>query len=200
MIVGKKALPAKDLKELIAWLKANPDKASVASRRGALRAISPASPAKRPARGQFVPIAARRRRCRTWSPARSICMTSPASNFFALAQGRRVKRLRGHGEERALPRRRTFPTVDEAGLPGFHASLWYGALGAEGHAEGHHRAAQRRDASMRWRRPDDAQALRRARLEIPPREQQTPEASRAFHKAEADKWWPIIKAANIKGE
>jgi tripartite-type tricarboxylate transporter receptor subunit TctC len=37
-------------------------------------------------------------------------------------------------------------------------------------------------------------------LEMPPRQQQTPEALRAFQKAEADRWWPIIKAANIKGQ
>jgi tripartite-type tricarboxylate transporter receptor subunit TctC len=37
-------------------------------------------------------------------------------------------------------------------------------------------------------------------MEIPPREQQTPEALGAFQKAEIEKWWPIIKAANIKGE
>jgi hypothetical protein len=36
--------------------------------------------------------------------------------------------------------------------------------------------------------------------DIPPREQQTPEALGAFHRAEIEKWWPIIKAANIKAE
>jgi hypothetical protein len=36
--------------------------------------------------------------------------------------------------------------------------------------------------------------------EAVPREQQTSEALGAFHKAEIEKWWPIIKAANIKGE
>jgi tripartite-type tricarboxylate transporter receptor subunit TctC len=36
--------------------------------------------------------------------------------------------------------------------------------------------------------------------ELPPRDQQTPEALRAYHKAEIDKWWPIIRAANIKVE
>jgi tripartite-type tricarboxylate transporter receptor subunit TctC len=45
----------------------------------------------------------------------------------------------------------------------------------------------------------------RARLadlgqEIPPRDQQTPEALSSYQKAEIDKWWPIVKAANIKGE
>jgi hypothetical protein len=37
-------------------------------------------------------------------------------------------------------------------------------------------------------------------LEVPARDQQTPEALRAFHKAEVEKWWPIIKAANIKAD
>jgi hypothetical protein len=37
-------------------------------------------------------------------------------------------------------------------------------------------------------------------VQMAPREQQTPEALRAFQKAEADRWWPIIKAANITAE
>jgi hypothetical protein len=36
--------------------------------------------------------------------------------------------------------------------------------------------------------------------ELPPREQQTPEALGVYHKAELEKWWPIIRAAGIKGE
>ena len=74
MIVGKKALPAKDLKELIAWLKAEPRQGDGRhSRRRLAPGISPASRSRRkPARrSQSCPIAATGRRCRTWSPARS---------------------------------------------------------------------------------------------------------------------------------
>jgi tripartite-type tricarboxylate transporter receptor subunit TctC len=49
------------------------------------------------------------------------------------------------------------------------------------------------DEGVRARLADQGQ-------EIPPRDQQTPEALRAFQKAEIEKWWPIIKAAGIKAE
>jgi len=91
------------------------------------------------------------------------------------------------------------PTVDEAGLPGFYASVWYSlwapkdtpknviaklnAAAVDALAEG----------PVRQRLADIGQ-------EIFPREQQTPRALRALQKAEIEKWWPIIKAANIKGE
>ena len=42
--------------------------------------------------------------------------------------------------------------------------------------------------------------LEEAGLDIPPREQQTPEALGAYQQAEVKKWWPMIKAANIKVE
>jgi tripartite-type tricarboxylate transporter receptor subunit TctC len=48
--------------------------------------------------------------------------------------------------------------------------------------------------------PDARQRLIELGSNPPPREQQTPEALRAFHKSEIDKWWPIIKAANMKAE
>ena len=92
------------------------------------------------------------------------------------------------------------PTVDEAGLPGFYISLWHALLGAQGHAEGHHRQAQRRGRRQRWPIRACASASPISAQEIFPREQQTPEALAAFHKAEIEKWWPIIKAANIKVE
>ena len=90
------------------------------------------------------------------------------------------------------------PTVDEAGLPGFSLSNW-GALGPEGHAEERHRQAQCRgrdalaDPAVRRRIADQG-------MGIAPPEQQTPEGLRAIHRAEIEKWWPIIKAAGIKGE
>ena len=89
------------------------------------------------------------------------------------------------------------PTMDDAGLPGFHMTVW-NALWAEGHAEGHHREAQRRgrrclaDPAVRKRLADLGRTIRRAT--------NRPRSTRRASKAEIEKWWPIIKAANVKGE
>ncbi|MET0922281.1 MAG: tripartite tricarboxylate transporter substrate-binding protein, partial [Xanthobacteraceae bacterium] len=91
------------------------------------------------------------------------------------------------------------PTVDEAGLPGLYISGWFALFAPKGTPKP---VIDKLNAAV-----VDAlgNANVRARLadlgqEIPLREQQTPEALAAFHRAEVEKWWPIIKAANIKGE
>jgi tripartite-type tricarboxylate transporter receptor subunit TctC len=91
------------------------------------------------------------------------------------------------------------PTIDEAGVPGLHASFWHGLWAPRGtpkdvlaalHAAVVETLA---DHSVRQRFTDVGQ-------EIWPREKQTPEALAAQQKAEIEKWWPIIKAAGIKAE
>ena len=92
------------------------------------------------------------------------------------------------------------PTSDETGVPGLYMSGLVRVLGAEGHAEGRHRQAQRRDdRRCSPIRPVKAKFAELG-LDVASKEQQTPEGLAAFQKAEIEKWWPIIKAANIKGE
>jgi len=89
------------------------------------------------------------------------------------------------------------PTTDEAGLPGFYFSFWHALWAPKDTPKviiaklNDAVVSTLADPKMRQKLVDLAQ-------EIFPRAQQTPEALGAYHKAEIEKWWPIIKAAEIK--
>ena len=91
------------------------------------------------------------------------------------------------------------PTVDEAGLPGFHISLWWGLWMPRGTPAA---IIARLNAAVveTLADPEVRQRIAYQGLALPTRDQQTPEALAAYQKAEIEKWWPIIKAANIKGQ
>jgi tripartite-type tricarboxylate transporter receptor subunit TctC len=91
------------------------------------------------------------------------------------------------------------PTVDEAGLPGFHVLSWHAIWVPKGTPK---TVVAKLNAAAVDALADPAVRKRLADVgqEIFPREQQTPEALRAFHAAEIEKWWPIVKDANIKAE
>ena len=90
------------------------------------------------------------------------------------------------------------PTVDEAGLPGFHMSVWHGLWASEGHAGRRDRASSMPRSWTRSPTPTVRQRLADLGQELPARERLTPEALGAYQKAEIEKWWPIVKAAGIK--
>jgi tripartite-type tricarboxylate transporter receptor subunit TctC len=91
------------------------------------------------------------------------------------------------------------PTVDEAGLPGFYMSIWHAITAPKGTPAA---IVARINASIVETLADPTVRKRLADLgqDIPERAQQTPEALRAYQRAEIDKWWPVIKAAAIKAE
>ena len=110
----------------------------------------------------------------------------------------KIKAYRRHGQD-PLAGAPDVPTLDEAGVPGLYISFWHGLWVPKGTPKD---VIAKLNAAVVDALADPAVRQRLADLgqEIPPREQQTPEALGAFHKAEIEKWWPIIKAASIKVE
>jgi tripartite-type tricarboxylate transporter receptor subunit TctC len=125
-------------------------------------------------------------------------MIEPSSNFKALLGAGSVKPFAITGRTR-LPSSPNIPTADEAGLPGFFASLWYGLWVPKGTPK---EIIAKLNATMSQilANPQVKQRFDELGIQITPINQQSPEALRDFQKAEAARWWPIIKASNIKAE
>jgi tripartite-type tricarboxylate transporter receptor subunit TctC len=200
MIVGKKALEPANLTELIAWLKANPGKASVGTPAiggtGHLTGL-----AFEKATGtsfQHIPYRGNAPALQDLVAGQIDLQIEPASNFYAQVKAGAIKAyaITSSARVSAAP---DIPTTEEAGLPGFQAVLWYGLWVPKGTPKD---IVAKLNAVMVECLADAAIKKRfdELGLAMPPRDQQTPEALRAFQKVEADKWWPIIKAANIKGQ
>jgi tripartite-type tricarboxylate transporter receptor subunit TctC len=200
LIVGRKSLPADDLKGLIAWLKANPDKASVGiAGVGAVGQLTGISFQKETGtKFQFVPYRGNAPAMQDLLAEQIDFMIEPSSNFKSLVAALSVKPFAITGRTR-LKSSPDIPTADEAGLSGFFASLWYGLWVPKGTPKD---IIARLNATMVQALADPPVQKRFEELgiEITPLVQQSPEALRAFQKAETERWWPIIRAANLKGE
>jgi tripartite-type tricarboxylate transporter receptor subunit TctC len=200
LIVGKKDLPADDLKGLIAYLKANPDKASVGiagvGATGHLAGISfqKASGSK----FQFVPYRGNAPAMQDLLAGQIDFMIEPSSNFKSLVAAGSVKPFAVTGTTR-LASSPNIPTADEAGLPGFFASLWYG-LWVPKNTPKDIVATLNATMVQVLSAPSVKERLTDLGIQISPLDRQSPEALRELQKTEADRWWPIIKAANLKAE
>jgi tripartite-type tricarboxylate transporter receptor subunit TctC len=198
LIIASNATPARDLREFVNWLRANPGKASAAVPGSASHVASVFFQRETGTNFRLVPY-------RGAGPA-----------IQDLAQGRIDMGLLNAGAplphvrsgafkayavtaKRRLAAAPGIPTVEEAGFPGLDATAWFGfwapARTPRDMITKLNAAAVETlaDPNVRARMADLAQ-------EIFPREQQTPAALAALQKAEIEKWWPIIKAANIRPE
>lgn len=199
LICVKNALPVKNLQELIAWLRANPGKASAgipgAGSTGNLAGLS-----FQKATGtsfQFVPYRGDGPAVQDMMAGQIDLMIEPASNFTAQVLAGTIRAIAVPAKTRiaSLP---DVPTTDEAGLPGFYASIWFGLWAPK---ETPRDIITRLNAATveSLADPDVRERMNKLGQQVAPREQQTPAALGALQKAEAEKWWPIIRAANIKG-
>ena len=200
LIVGKRGLPADDLKGLIAYLKANPDKASVGiagvGATGHLTGIS--FQKETGTKFQFVPYRGNAPAMQDLLAGQIDFMIEPSSNFKSLVAAGSIKPFAITGRTR-LPSSPNIPTADEAGLPGFFASLWYGLWVPRDTPKD---IIARLNAAMVQilADPEVQKRFDELGIQITPLAQQSPEALRAFQKAETERWWPIIKASNLKAD
>ena len=200
VVVSKPTLPAKNLKELIAWLKANQDKAT-AGTAGAGSGAHIAGAYLESLTGlrlQYVPYRGTAPALNDLVGGQIDIIVDQASNSM---QQIRAGRIRAYAitDNKRLAAAPEIPTAEEAGLPGFHMTLWNGLWVPKGTPKD---IVTRLNAAAVEAMADPAvqKRLNDLGLDVPARDQQTPQALAVWHKAEVDKWWPIIKKAGIKPE
>jgi tripartite-type tricarboxylate transporter receptor subunit TctC len=198
LIVARKTMPPNNLKELIAWLKQNPDRATQGtSGVGGYSHLAGVLFQKQTGtRFQFVPY--RGTAMNDLMAGHVDLMIDQASNALPQVLSGSIKAYAVAAAGR-LAEAPDIPTVDEAGLPGFHFSHWYAFFAPKGKPK---TIIDTLNAATVEALADPAvrRRLTDLGLEIFPREQQTPEALGAYHKADIEKWWPIVKAAGIRAE
>ncbi len=199
-VIARKNFPANDFKSLIAWLKANPGKATAAT-------VGPGSGShlcgiylenNLGVRFQFVPY-------RGGAPANQDMiagsvdlMCDQSSNSLPFFRAGQVKALAVMAKNRWIGAPEV-PTVDQTGFPGIYVSFWHGLWAPKGTSKDV--IAKLNNAVVKsLADPTVQKRFTEQGQEMPPRDQQTPEALYAYQKADIEKWWPIIKAAGIKAE
>ncbi|TWT10023.1 tripartite tricarboxylate transporter substrate-binding protein [Reyranella sp. CPCC 100927] len=200
LLVAKKAVAAKDLKELVSWIKDNPDKVTVGTAGvGAASHVSGVYFAQKiSGKVQFIPYRGAAPAMQDLVAGQIDIMFDQAANSLPQVRADKIKAYAVTAKTR-LAAAPEIPTVDEAGLPGLYISVWHGLWLPKGTPND---IVAKLNAAVVEALADSTVREKFATLgqEIPPPAQQTPEALFAYHKAEIDLWWPLIKAAGIKVE
>jgi len=198
LMIARKGFPADDLKGLVAWIKANPGKATFVDQNAAAKLTGILMMQATGTKVEFIPYRGAGPAMQAMLGGQVDLMVVQAAVTLPQARAGTVKILANLSAQRSavIP---NIPTSEESGIPGLYASGWFGLFGPRGMPN---EVVARLNAAM-------VQALAEPRvkerfadlgLEVASREQQSSEGLATFHKGEVDKWWPIIKAANIKAE
>ena len=200
IIVSKNAVPAKSLKELLAWLKSRPAPPT-AGTAGAGSGSHIAGLYFENVSGiklQYVPYRGTGPALNDLVAGQIDVIVDQTSNSINQVRGGNIRAYAITADKR-LDSAPEIPTTDEAGLPGFHMTLWSGLWVPKGTPKAI--IAKLNAAAVdALSDPTARKQLENLGLQMPPKEQLTPEALGAWQKAEIAKWWPMIKAADVKAD
>jgi tripartite-type tricarboxylate transporter receptor subunit TctC len=200
IVVSKNAVPAKSLKELIEWLKARPAPAT-AGTAGAGSGSHIAGLYFENVTGlklQYVPYRGTAPAMNDLIAGQIDLIVDQTSNSIAQVRAGNIRAYAVTADKR-LEQAPDVPTTDEAGLPGFHMTLWSG-LWVPKDTPKDIVAKLNASAVDALNDPAVRGQLENLGLQMPPADQLSPEALGSWQKAEIAKWWPMIKAANVKVE
>jgi len=200
IIIARKDFPAKDVGELIAWLKANPDKAQAATV-GAAGGAQVAGLYFQKVTGTtfgFVPYRGGAPAMQDLMAGRVDIMFDQAANAMTQVRAGTIKAYAVMTEKRwhLAP---DIPTIDESGVPGLHVSYWHALFAPKGTPAG---IIGKLNAAVvkALADPNTQQRFAAQGQDIWPRAQQTPEALGALYKADTEKWWPLIRDQHLRAE
>ncbi|MCC8951335.1 tripartite tricarboxylate transporter substrate binding protein BugD [Bradyrhizobium sp. Arg62] len=198
IIVSKNAVPAKSLKELLEWLKSRPAPPT-AGTAGAGSGSHIAGLYFENVSGiklQYVPYRGTGPALNDLVAGQIDIIVDQTSNSINQVRAGNI-RAYAVTDSKRVANAPDVPTVDEAGLPGFHMTLWSGLWVPKGTPK---EIVAKLNAAAVEAMADPAvqKQLENLGLQMPPKDQLTPDALGAWQKAEIAKWWPMIKAANVK--
>jgi|SRR5262245_10898204 len=200
LIIARKDFPAQDVKELVGWLRANPDKATAATV-GAAGGAQVSAIYFQQATGtsfRFVPYRGGGPAVQDLAAGQVDLMLDQAANALGPVRGGLIKAYAVMAKTRwsALP---DVPAIDESGVSGLYVAYWHGLWAPKGTPKdiisklNGAVVSALADATVKQRLAEQGH-------DVWPRAQQTPEGLAAHHKAETEKWWPIVRASGLKAE
>jgi tripartite-type tricarboxylate transporter receptor subunit TctC len=196
LMIARKGFPADDLKGLLAHMKANPGLVTFVDQNAAARVTGVLMQQSTGTTVTFIPFRGAGPAMQAMLGGQVDLMVVQAAVTLPQARAGTVKILANLSPARSavIP---NIPTSEESGIPGLYASGWFGLFGPRGLPR--EVLARLNDAMVKaLADPKVRERFTDLGLDVAAREQQSPEGLAAFHRAEIEKWWPVIKAANIK--
>jgi tripartite-type tricarboxylate transporter receptor subunit TctC len=198
LMIARKDFPASDLKGLVAWMKANPGKGTLVEQTAAAKLAGIQMMQATGTKIEFIPYRGAGPAMQAMLSGTVDLMILQAAAALPQARAGAVKIISNLSPARS-PAVPNVPTADEGGVPGLYAAGWFALFGPRGMPA---EVVAKLNSAMVAALADEKVKARfhDLGLDIVARERQSPEALASFQKQEIDKWWPVIKAANIKVE